>query len=258
MLKKKQAQTNDDWLVAVRHIRETVSQDEIEKAVLSAVSEIRQVTAGKNVAYAWSGGKDSIVLSKLCEMAGIHNSMFAHSELEYPEFLSWCMKHKPDGCTVMNVGPDLDWLAEHPEMLFPRKSRTVYRWYCIVQQKGIREYFREHKLDMMLVGHRNADGNHTGTTHIITNREGVTRYSPMARWPHEYILAAIEYYGLELPPIYGWKNGYRNGTHSWPCRLYVDSVKQGYQEVYEIDPSIVMKAAEKLGSARAFLREVSA
>ena len=33
---------------------------------------------------------------------------------------------------------------------------------------------------------------------------------------------------------------------------------KGYQEVYDIDPSIVIKAAEKLPSARHFLEEVLA
>lgn len=258
MLKKKQALTNAEWLDTARNIRDIVSKDELDQAIGKTVAEIRKKASGKRVAYAWSGGKDSIVLGMLCRMAGITDSLFVHSNLEYPAFLAWCMEHMPEGCHTINTGIGLEWLKEHPDMLFPQDSAHVYRWYRAVQQAGIREYFRRMRLDMMIVGHRKADGNYTGTDGISSNHEGVTRYAPMAAWPHEYILATIAYYGLELPPIYGWKNGYRNGTHAWPCRLNTGSLNEGYQEVYDIDPSIVIEASHVLDSAKAFLEGVSA
>lgn len=258
MLKRKQSMNNADWLDAVSNIRKTVSRDELDKEVETAVEAIRNRAEGKKTAYAWSGGKDSIVLAMLCQKAGVKDCLFVHSDLEYPAFLKWCMEHKPDGCTVINTHQDVDWLALHPEMLFPKSAELVYRWYRLVQQTGIRRYFRDNGLDMMIVGHRKADGNYTGIDGMSTNREGVTRFSPMAGWPHEYILAAIAYYHLPLPPIYGWKNGYRNGTHAWPCRLNISSPDQGWREVYDIDPSIVVSAARKIESAHSFLKGVSA
>ena len=258
MLKRKQALDNAEWLHIVAHIREIVNKDDLDKTVDATVSLIRRNTEGKRAAYAWSGGKDSVVLDMLCQKAGIQNSLFVHSDLEYPVFLRWCMEHKPKGCAVINTHQDLDWLAHHPEMLFPKDSSLVYRWYRSVQQAGIRQYFRENDLDMMIVGHRKADGNYVGKNGLSVNREGVTRFSPMADWPHEYILAAVDYYGLELPPIYGWKNGYRNGTHSWPCRLNISSPAEGWKEIYDIDPSIVIDAARKLESAKTFLEGVGA
>lgn len=78
---------------------------------------------------------------------------------------------------------------------------------------------------------------------------GRKQVSDNAKW-----IEAMEHIeNLALPPIYGWKNGYRCGTHPWPSRMYMQSVDQGYREVYEIDPSIVTAAAEKLSSARHFL-----
>lgn len=258
MLKRKQSLTNDEWLETVRNIRQIVSRDETDQAIRKTVAEIREKASGKRVAYAWSGGKDSIVLDLLCRMAGVTDSLYVYSNLEYPVFLAWCMEHMPEGCHTINTGLDLKWLKEHPEMLFPKESSVVYKWYRAVQQSGIREYFKQMSLDMMIVGHRKADGNYTGKDGISTNHEGVTRYAPMADWSHELILATIAYYNLPLPPIYGWKNGYRNGTHAWPCRLNIGSLNEGYQEVYDIDPSIVEEAAYVLDSARTFLEEVGA
>ncbi|MBR3020397.1 MAG: hypothetical protein IKH57_25595, partial [Clostridia bacterium] len=132
MLKRKQSMNNADWLDAVSNIRKTVSRDELDKEVETAVEAIRKRAEGKKTAYAWSGGKDSIVLAMLCQKAGVKDCLFVHSDLEYPAFLKWCMEHKPDGCTVINTHQDVDWLALHPEMLFPKSAELVYRWYRLV------------------------------------------------------------------------------------------------------------------------------
>ncbi len=256
ILGRKQRTDNDKWVEAMQRIEELVSREELDRAVATAVESIRKSTKGKRTAYCWSGGKDSLVLSKICEEAGITECMFAHTELEYPEFLDWCLKHKPGNCEVINTGQDINWLAKHQTMIFP-KGRELNRWYAIVQRAAFTKYFFYHKLDMILVGHRKADGNVVGPENIIKKNSGEVRYSPLADWPHEMTLAYIHYHGLELPPIYRWKNGFKCGTHPWPSRMYMQSVEQGYREVYEIDPAIVISAAERLSSARHFLEEVT-
>ena len=59
-------------------------------------------------------------------------------------------------------------------------------------------------------------------------------------------------------PFTGWPNGYLCGTHPWPARQWTGSTENGWREVYDIDPSIVTAAAEKIVSARAFLEGVRA
>ena len=56
-----------------------------------------------------------------------------------------------------------------------------------------------------------------------------------------------------MPPIYDWKNGYLCGTHPWPARQWTKSIENGWQEVYEIDKSIVIDASEHIDSAKKFL-----
>ena len=171
-------------------IEELVPRDELEKAVATAVESIKTMTQGKNVAYAWSGGKDSIVLSSICRLAGVNECMFAHTDLEYPAFLEWCLKNKPEDCEVVHIPYGLDWLAEHENMLFP-KGRELQKWYKIVQRAAFTKYFFDHKLDMMIVGHRKADGNIVGPDGTIRKGSGEIRYSPLADWSHEMILAYI-------------------------------------------------------------------
>ena len=80
ILGRKQRTDNDKWVEAMQRIEELVSREELDRAVATAVESIRKSTKGKRTAYCWSGGKDSLVLSKICEEAGITECMFAHTE----------------------------------------------------------------------------------------------------------------------------------------------------------------------------------
>lgn len=252
VLGRKQASNNALWLEVAGHIEDYVTREELAEAVATVSAAIAERTRGKRAAYAWSGGKDSIVLGDICAKLGITDCVFAHSDLEYPAFLEWCLTNKPEGCEVIDVGLDLDWLSEHQIMLFP-KSKELNRWYQLIQRKAFTKYFFDHDLDILLVGHRKADGNVVGKDSIVSKGSGEVRYAPLADWSHEMVLAYIHYNNLSLPPIYEWRNGYRCGTHPWPSRMYMPTVEQGFREVYEIDASIVERAAEKLPSARHFL-----
>ena len=77
MLKRKQKASNDEWLEAVANIETVVSKDEIIELTEKTVAEIRHKKAEKKCAYAWSAGKDSIVLGDICEKSGITDSMIA-------------------------------------------------------------------------------------------------------------------------------------------------------------------------------------
>ena len=116
-------------------------------------------------------------------------------------------------------------------------------------------YYHKRDLDILLTGHRRIDGNTCGKEGFTRRKSGETIYAPIYDWPHEAVLGYIHYHGLPMPPIYGWPRGYRNGTHFWPYRN-CDSRADGWREVYQIDPSVVEAAAEKLPEAKAFLEEV--
>lgn len=253
-LAKKQTTSNDMWLNAMQYIEEIISKEELDIAVEIAIEQIRKTAVGKKAAYAWSAGKDSLVLGDICEKAGIQNCMIGVCELEYPLFQKWIQENKPAMCEIINTGQDLEWLKNHENMLFPQNSTTAAKWFAIVQHTAQRKYFKNQNLDVLVLGRRKADGNYVGgADSIYTDGKGITRYSPLSAWKHEYILAYIHYYNLPMPPIYGWKNGYLCGTHPWPARQWTKSVENGWSEVYDIDKSIVLSAADYIDSAKRFL-----
>lgn len=253
-LKKKQSISNDDWINAMANIEKLVSKEELELLVSITVNEIKKTVNDKKVAYAWSAGKDSIVLGHICEQAGIKDCMIGICNLEYPAFLNWIKSNKPANLEIINTGQDIDWLSKHQDMLFPQDSAKAARWFSIVQHNAQRQYYKKYELEMLILGRRKADGNYVGRgTNIYTDGKGITRYSPLSDWKHEYILAYIHYYKLSVPPIYDWQNGYKCGTHPWPARQWTGSINNGWEEIYTIDKEIVDKAADKIESAKKFV-----
>jgi 3'-phosphoadenosine 5'-phosphosulfate sulfotransferase (PAPS reductase)/FAD synthetase len=257
-ISKKQRTTQADWLAALDRIEELVPRARLDALVDATLAAMRRTLARfGRVAFAWSGGKDSQVLERLCLRAGVTECVLGISDLEYPAFLRWVTDVMPRGLEVVCTGQDLAWLARHPGMLFPQDAATAGKWFKIVQHTAQERYYRARRLDCLVLGRRKADGNYTGPGDCYTNNRGITRYSPLAAWSHEDVLAFLAYERIGLAPFYRWPKGYRCGTHPWPARQWTGSTEQGWREVYAIDPTIVERAASAIPSAADFLRGVA-
>ena len=162
VLGRKQRVNNSEWIDTFGKIEQLVTKKELDQLVEKTVKEIKKKTKGMESAYAWSGGKDSLVLGEICQMAGISSCVLVICNLEYKAFIEWVDIHKPKELSIINTGQDMEWLAAHPHMLFPQDSRHAAQWFHIVQHRGQAKYYKEKQLDMMLLGRRRADGNYVG------------------------------------------------------------------------------------------------
>lgn len=253
---KKQISKQAEWVRAWLEIEKRVPRHKLDLKIAKAVAETRHVVAGKRVAFAWSGGKDSMALEFVMKAAGVKECCMAITNLEYPVFLQWVTDFMPDRLELINTGQDLTWLSQNLEFLFPKNSKIAAKWFKMVQHTGQEQYYNEHKLDLIILGRRKADGNHIGSTSkipIYTNSHGYTRYSPLSDWSHEEILATCHYYHLPLPPIYTWPRGYQLGTHSWSARQWTKNNTHGFWEVWQIDKNIVLNASKYLADAKLFV-----
>lgn len=257
MIPKKQITTQAMWFKAIEDIRHNYSDADFENLLYSTAKKIKTQCAGLNVAYGWSGGKDSLVLEKVMELAGMRECVLVITNLEYPAFLQWATDFMPPEAEVVNTGQDLPWLAKNPDWLFPKTATMAARWFKNVQHKGQTDYFHRHDLDVLIVGRRRSDGNYLGPKGktSYTNKLGVTRYSPLGFWTHEDILKAIDYFDIELPPNYYWHRGFQVGTGPWAARQWTGTTRNGWKEVFDIDRDIVETAAEYIKSAKEFLEK---
>lgn len=256
-LPTKQRSTHEDWIRAM----ERVTLDDrarIRRKVQETAERIAPYAS--EATFGWSGGKDSQVLRLVAEAAGVTESYLAISDLEYPAFLAWATQNMPDGLTVFRREWDLDWLAAHPDMLFP-DAKGAGQWFSGVQGWGRRRAIRNDRPRHVLLGRRRADGNQCGSKigpaglGLSYEQDGSVVWSPLADWTHEDVLAALVTFRLPLPPCYRWPRGFRVGTGSWPARQWVDDQLHGWTEVHTIDPSVVHHAATKIPSARALMND---
>ena len=242
------------WWKVINNIEEYVSREEVARASDIARAKILQMTTGKRAAYTWSGGKDSLVIAELCRSVGITACQCFYTGLEFPAWKKFLFANAPAGCEMIYVDFDLDFLVRHPEMIFAN-GRISQIWNRKIQQEHFRRYLKEKNLEVLILGHRTIDGNVCGKEGIRIQREGGILYAPIYDWSHEQVFAFLHYNKIELPFIYKWLRGFRHGTHNWAERS-TPSVNEGYREIYKIDPSVVIQAAEKLPSAKKFLEEI--
>ncbi len=256
-LARKQAISDQTaWHAARARSRASWPDDRLDQLIDYTVEQIKLNTRGKRAGYGWSGGKDSLALDYVCRLAGITDCVLAISELEYPAFLQWVTDNMPDGLTVLNCGLDLDWLAKHPDMLFP-KGPYGPRWFSLINHKGQERYYRSQNLDVILLGRRRVDGNYCGPkgdVNLYTNGRGITRYSPISEWPHEAVFSLIDRENIPMPPCYDWPRGFQVGTGSWPARQWTVDQDHGWSEVWSIDRGVVRHAATVLPAAADWMR----
>lgn len=236
------------WWDVINNIEDYVTKEEVEEATSSALQKIRNIALNKNTAYVWSGGKDSLVISDICQKAGIENCRCFITNLEFPTWLEFLKANAPTNCEFINVGFDLDFIVNHQELLFAKGKQAQF-WNRNVRQKAFKAYMQEKNLDVLILGHRLIDGNVCGKNGIRIPKYGGMLYAPIYDWSHELLLAYMHYNKIQLPFIYKWRRGFYSGTHLWAeC--------DDYQELYESDPNIVKKLATKIPSAKIFLEEM--
>lgn len=254
---RKQNARNEDFVWAWKHIESLVSRDEAEALVDTVVFQIKKVTGGKRVGYAWSGGKDSIALQYVCERAGIYRCVMGTSRaLELRMFVEWVERNRPKGLEVFDVNIGYEWLVAHPEMLFPESSEILAKWYKLLHHSAQRWFVKKNNLDIICLGRRLLDGNYVGRgSNIYTDRNGVTRYSPLSDWSHEQVLAVIHYFmNREVPPVYNLPEGWIKSTGVWPMQC--SGTEEGWSYYWQVDKTVVLEASRWFESAKRFINSL--
>lgn len=131
--------------------RRFVTKQEAETAILSAAAEAEQVVDGLRVAYATSGGKDSIALIPIMEAAGVRRAVWGMMPpFEFPEFMRWCEENLP---AYTDAEPqnsyDLAWLAQNRDKLFPADASSGYWWSMAGTRWSQTTYYKKNDLQAL-------------------------------------------------------------------------------------------------------------
>lgn len=255
-LGRKQSSKNEDWIEAWNNCKELISKEHIDRLTEETIGRIKSVIRNKDyrrIGYAWSGGKDSIVLYDILKKSKIRliGGILALYEHEFPEFLEWLFENKPLDCRVVYTHAFTDeYINKHPEVLFPieKKWKDAYlppRWK--VQNQFIEGY----KLDCLILGRRIADGNNCGKKEdgYITTSKNIKcdKFNPIADWTHEEILAYIRHNDLELPPIYFYENGFQGGTQLWTEKRRINGYYfDTFDLLMSIDKRIILQSRGRI------------
>lgn len=230
-----------------------VPYDHIRRLEAKTLLEMQEVTKGKRCGYAYSGGKDSVALSILCNKLDIYEGVCAISSLFFDESIKHIKSTLPYGLTLVDTGQDMAWLFDHQDRyLF---SDDMFQWYKIGHLQAQKDFHQEHGLDLMLKGKRRQDGNNIGKDLIRTNSRTGAEYNPIRDWTHEEVIAYMRYCGKTLSPFYWTKYGFHFGDVEWPSMNLQKgmTVMDMWEYIYSFQPRAVVEAAEGIKSAKKFL-----
>lgn len=261
MLNKKQnIKNNKEWLDALNKCTSLYSYDDIKRLEKETIQLIEKVSKNyNNICSGWIAGKDSIVLDHILKKSNINYKPIMWRGInEYPQMTKWIDNNKPKNLIEEVIDKySLEFLEKHQDYLFC-KNKTRQKWMATKwerQRKDIKKY----NFDLFVTGRRLKDGNQCGsiTGLFVVKKPSYDVFSPLGAWNSEQLLAYIKYNNIELPPFYNWERGFLIGSIAmgeWTERAIMNKTEdEVWQEIYDIDKSIVESASKKLSSAKRFI-----
>jgi len=179
----------------------------------------------KNPLIAWSGGKDSMLVSEVFRKLGSFKYAAVVSEaLEYKmhlNFITSYLKKYKLNAEIIETGFNFEWLDKNPEFILPVNSKIRSKIYKLVQQNHIRKFAEKNKHDVVIFGRRTSDGNSI-PKELYKTKNGIYQYFPFRDVNDEDVFKFLK--GVELSPIYEKCEGFTRGTHTVNiCNVYGDS-----------------------------------
>ena len=99
-IRRKQSSTQKEWLEAILGLN--INEERVKRLTDNAVEKLIR-SPYKKSGYGWSGGKDGLVLQKICELAGIKRAVLFITSLEFKDYLDFVEEYKPPYVEVGNI-----------------------------------------------------------------------------------------------------------------------------------------------------------
>lgn len=230
MLKVKKRNTQKEWVDAWNSIAQREpDKQKAEKLIEKALTRIPKET--DKCIFGWSGGKDALALEIICQRAGIEHCVLGTigEQWEYPSFWKYVQEHKPKGLEIKNFNISEQFMYDHPNLVFPANARDNYAWYQKCNQRSYYEFADEKNANYILLGHRNLDGNN-----CKSSKNG--KIYPLFDFTHEDIFCILSAYHIQLPEMYFYIDGFKQGTHAWIMRSGATAI----DDIWAIDKELLL------------------
>lgn len=220
------------------------SKSDIKNLEQDCLRKISERIGTLKTAYGYSSGKESIVILHLCKQLGIPGVIInsADPRMHYPVMRSWVKREiKKHGVHQHPRPITLEWLGQHPNQVFSRSSSDSQKWFARTHQTGLREYYKQNNLDLIILGRRKQDGNVMGRgsqSEGYTDQKNFTYYFPLASWTHAQVFAYLDHNNLKLPPRYSWTNGYLNESFYWASLKHKGPIAESWRHVFKYYPEL--------------------
>lgn len=182
-----------------------------------AIERICAYARPEDLCYAWSGGKDSLVIEWLCRAAGVSGGILyvPNLDVEWTFMQSWWEQELPIDCSIYrDAGLNLGFYQRHPHLLTAYNA-GANQHYNMPKWTAQFAYAEGRKAQAIIMGRRTIDGNPCGPHGVSGGRNGVQVLNPIYDWSHEDVLAFIRYKKLVLPPTYFMPNGFHLNNQRW-------------------------------------------
>jgi len=207
--------------------RKQMSLLRLEPLIESAVGHLRkyeELTEGKGYYLAFSGGKDSVVIKALADMAGVnYDAHYNITGIDPPEVIRFIREHHPD---VSNDKPPKGTFLQ----LLPTKGFPIRhgKWCC----EKLKECHGEGRV--VVTGVRKAESpRRMKQAKLLTCDTINYRLSPIIDWTDEDVWRFIRKFNLPYCKLYD------EGWHRIGCMFCPSSTILNKRQCYDSYPKVV-------------------
>ena len=227
--------------------------DELKSKSLSVIDQLQEVSERNIIAF--SGGKDSLVMTHLLRRAGYeildavcetsfmftdglnHTKTMARRfglQCEFRSQLSW------------------EWLKKNPKWVEP-PMKIQGQLYSKRQQASVKHYSKINGFTGVLYGRRKDENNVPSELYQLKN--GQWQCHPLADWTTHDVWSYIHSHNISYPDQYKHEIGRKEGFSSFllPPEHFGGSTMEA---LYSFEPDIVTKLAEFYEPAKQYLSRV--
>lgn len=189
-----------------------VSEVALDSLIVSAVKTLERVRLhAKNPMIAYSGGKDSIAVGLIMELAGLKWPMICETSFYFTRAVQDIEAlAQARGWDLRRV-VSLDWgfVRAHPHIVFSDDSKVRGWTFSRRHQKSMKVYAATHGHDVQVFGRRTQENS---VRAMIYNTSAGTQCHPLRDWKTNEVWALLRRFGVTAPWIYSTRFGELEGN----------------------------------------------